>query len=276
MDNAPSIPQMKREIQDARVELETRTPPATSDDLVDMLDSKLTNFISDLKKTDPQYEKKIRYFKGLLSSGMLPNATETFERKGHRTGGRKTRRRSRRYHRKTLKAGAGPADSELFRAIQSQSADGVKAALSRGADPNAVKPDDANTPLIEAVHKDNPELVQILINAGASVDAKGSEGGTALYWAADNMPLNDVKSPIAVKINTIIKILLKAGANPQVVYDTLAKYPEALADTKAKIERVRNPQMAVEVGVKKELPPFLPAMLKGYLGSAKRHRTRKH
>ena len=85
VDNAPSIPQMKREIQDARIELETRTPPATSDDLVDMLDGKLTNYISDLRKDDPEYVKKIKYFKGLLSSGMLPNAVAAFERKEHGT-----------------------------------------------------------------------------------------------------------------------------------------------------------------------------------------------
>jgi hypothetical protein len=89
------------------------------------------------------------------------------------------------------------------------------------------------------------------------------------------MPLNDVNSPIAVKIQTIIKILLKAGANPQLVYDTLAKYPDALAQAKMKIERVRNPKMAIEVGVKKDLPPFLPAMIRGFLGSSRRT-TRRH
>ena len=83
MDNAPSIPQMRREIRDEQIRLESRSPPASSYEVVDMLDSKLTNYISDLKKTDPHYEKKIRYFKGLLSSGMVPNAKETFRRKGH-------------------------------------------------------------------------------------------------------------------------------------------------------------------------------------------------
>lgn len=268
MDNAPSISHMKREIQDERIKLETATPPASSYDVVDMLDSKLTNFISDLKKTDPHYEKKIRYFKGLLSSGMLPNAKETFRRKGHKTGGRRTRRRGR----KSQKAGAEPTDSELFRAIKSQSIESVHDALDRGADPNAVNPESENTPLIEAVHTDEPKLVQLLIDAGAQVDAKGSEGGTALYWAADNMPLNDVKSPTAVKIQTIMKILLKHGANPQIVYDTLATYPKALDEAKQKIERLRNPKMAIEVGVKKDLPPFLPAMIRGFLGSSRRTR----
>lgn len=270
MDNAPSISRMKREILEEQNRLESRSPPASSYEVVDMLDSKLTNYISDLKKTDPQYEKKKKYFKGLLSSGMLPNAKETFRRKGHTSqqpGGRRTRRR----HRKFQKAGAEP---ELFAAIRSKNIEGVKEALEYGADPNAVDPNSENTPLIEAVHTDNPELVQVLIDAGAQVDAKGSEGGTALYWAADNMPLNDATTPTAVKINKIIKMLLKAGANPQVVYDTLAKYPAALEDAKKKIVRAQNQTMAIEVGVKKDLPPFLPAMIRGFLGSSRK--TRRH
>jgi ankyrin repeat protein len=426
-DNAPSIPQMRREIQDERIKLESRNPPAPSDEVVDMLDSKLTNYISDLRKTDPHYEKKIRYFKGLLSSGMLPNAKHTFRRKGHTSqqpgGGRKTLRRKggnptkivvsnpggRRKTQKNRRrrggaeaeqaellaavkrgnledtkaaisrgadvnagvgmqappltwaihknrldlvkllvesgadvnmqdrmggvpivhagenrpeilgflmthgarypagwpisarlrtifekqgaievgvkkdlptpvpsiikgflGGAEPTDRELFRAIQSRSVESVKEALDNGADPNAVDPESENTPLIEAVHTDNPELVQVLIDAGAQVDTKGSEGGTALYWAADNMPLNDVKSPTAVKINKIIKMLLNAGANPQVVYDTLAKYPAALQDAKKKIVRAQNQTMAIEVGVKKDLPPFLPGMIRGFLGARRR------
>ena len=85
MDNAPSIPRMKREIQEARIQLETRTPPASSEDLIDMLDGKLTNFISDLQKTDPKYSEKRKYFKDLIWEGkdMLPNASATFERRGH-------------------------------------------------------------------------------------------------------------------------------------------------------------------------------------------------
>lgn len=83
MDNAPSIPRMRREIDDAANDLYRRNPSASSYDLVDMMDSKLTNYISDLQKTDPKYKKKVKYFKDLLLSGILPNSTETFERKGH-------------------------------------------------------------------------------------------------------------------------------------------------------------------------------------------------
>jgi hypothetical protein len=74
---------MRREIDEAANELYRRNPSATSHDLVDMMDSKLTNYISDLQTTDPKYKQKVKYFKELLISGMLPNATQMFERKEH-------------------------------------------------------------------------------------------------------------------------------------------------------------------------------------------------
>jgi hypothetical protein len=205
-----------------------------------------------------------------------------------------------------------PADNKLLEAIYSQSVPGVKAALAEGADPNAVNPEDGNrmfseyafdivdreirremikalmksglnltrksefsenTPLINAVHKDDDELVQMMIDAGSPVDIKGAEGGTALYWAADNMPLNPAAGwpGAAGRIQRIMKMLLKAGANPQLVYDPLEKYPEALAEARTKIERIRNPGMAIEVGVKKNLPTPLPGKIRGFLGSSRRH-----
>jgi len=95
----------------------------------------------------------------------------TFRRKGHKTGGRKTRRRGR----KTQKAGAEPIESEPFRAIKSQSVEGVHDALDHQADAKCGKIQiSENTPLIQAVHTDQPKLVQLLIDAGAQVDTKGS------------------------------------------------------------------------------------------------------
>jgi hypothetical protein len=71
------------EIADAADNLYRRNPSASSHDLVEMMDGKLTNYISDLRKDDPKYKKKVNYFEELLISGMLRNAAETFERKGH-------------------------------------------------------------------------------------------------------------------------------------------------------------------------------------------------
>ncbi len=106
LDNAPSLARMRREIDEAANDLRRRNPSSTSHDLVDMMDSKLTNYISDLRKDDPKYSEKKKYFKDLIWSGMLPNAAATFERKGHgkivlpestnqQPGGRRTRRRRR-------------------------------------------------------------------------------------------------------------------------------------------------------------------------------------
>jgi hypothetical protein len=83
LDNAPSLARMRREIDEAANDLRRRNPSSTSHDLVDMMDSKLTNYISDLRKDDPKYLEKKKYFKDLIWSGMLPNAAATFERKGH-------------------------------------------------------------------------------------------------------------------------------------------------------------------------------------------------
>lgn len=104
LDNAPSIPRMNREMIEAEDEMRTRRPPAPRAEILDMLDSKLTNYISDLRKDDPKYRFKWIYFHPFLESGDFPNAVATFERKGHgkivlpeptnqQQGGRRTRRR---------------------------------------------------------------------------------------------------------------------------------------------------------------------------------------
>ena len=123
--NTPSITRMKREIGEAADQLRRRSPASSyEDDLFNLIDSKLTNYISDLWKDDPKYTEKREYFKSLIWSGkgMLPDAAATFERKGFGTaytmdriqedaaaarqavsertlpsyqGGRKTRRRMR-------------------------------------------------------------------------------------------------------------------------------------------------------------------------------------
>jgi hypothetical protein len=47
-----------------------------------MMDGKLTNYISDFRKDDPDYDDKKKYFKEWIWTGMFPNAAATFERKG--------------------------------------------------------------------------------------------------------------------------------------------------------------------------------------------------
>ena len=84
LDTAPSVIRMKREIGEAADDLRARrTPPLADGELADMMDGKLTNYISDLRKDDPDYDDKKKYFKEWIWTGMFPNAAGTFERKGH-------------------------------------------------------------------------------------------------------------------------------------------------------------------------------------------------
>jgi hypothetical protein len=84
MDNAPSIPEMKREIGEAADDLRARrTPPLADGELAEMMDGKLTNYISDFRKDDPDYDDKKKYFKDWIWTGMFPNAAAMFEQKGH-------------------------------------------------------------------------------------------------------------------------------------------------------------------------------------------------
>jgi hypothetical protein len=75
---------MKREIGEAADDLRARrTPPLADGELADMMDGKLTNYISDFRKDDPDYDDKKKFFKDWIWTGMFPNAAAMFERKGH-------------------------------------------------------------------------------------------------------------------------------------------------------------------------------------------------
>ena len=190
--------------------------------------------------------------------------------------------------RKNKRGGGYPDDTALIKAVSGGDLKSTIAALDRGANPNAAYektilnyafqhsgPDrnnivyalitggaslnkkskwSENYPLADAVHTDDPKLVQLLIELGAPIDSPGSEGGTALYWALDNMPLEDTTTPSALKIRDIIILLLKHGADPQRVYDSLAKYPSAVAEIRKKVEPIQ-----AKIALFKEIP-ILPGI----------------
>jgi ankyrin repeat protein len=92
----------------------------------------------------------------------------------------------------------------------------VQAAIDNGADVNAADLRDGFTPLMCAAEWNRmPEVITVLLKAGANINAKDMFGMTALIWAArDNSP-------------KVITILLKAGA------DAKAKNNEKLIGTDA-------------------------------------------
>lgn len=92
------------------------------------------------------------------------------------------------------------SEAKLMDAVARRDAAAVRELLKAGANPNA-RDYWQDSPLLVAVRLDDPELVQILLDAGALVDVKG-RGYTPLGLAARNNNL------------AILRLLLQAGADP--------------------------------------------------------------
>ncbi len=83
-------------------------------------------------------------------------------------------------------ASAPPMGSEaLFTAIENDDVEMVRLLVEAGADVNAAEGFGGNTPLHEAVEKGDAEIVKILVAAGADVEAEGFMSRTPLSLAAE-------------------------------------------------------------------------------------------
>ena len=93
-----------------------------------------------------------------------------------------------RAERRTRVSAEQDALPPLFKAIRDGSADGVRAAIAQGADPNA-RDDKGSAPLIFAFLKGggwlgSRDVIEALLEAGADVDARLKDGSTVLHMAA--------------------------------------------------------------------------------------------
>jgi len=95
---------------------------------------------------------------------------------------------------------AGAADVDLRAAIKATDADGVRAAISRGADVSKIDLD-GMTPLHWAVHVDDPTIVKLLLDAGVSSNP------------ANRYDLRPITLACTNGNATIVELLLNAGAD---------------------------------------------------------------
>ena len=98
-------------------------------------------------------------------------------------------------------AAAGNDERRLVDAARGRDASEVRALLEAGADVNARQSDGA-TALHWAAHWDDRELASLLLHAGAKVDSAAAYGVTPLSLAAANASAS------------LVDLLLEAGANP--------------------------------------------------------------
>ncbi|MGO8693737.1 MAG: ankyrin repeat domain-containing protein [Rectinemataceae bacterium] len=100
-------------------------------------------------------------------------------------------------------ASAYAQQADLFELVKTGSLQDVKAAVDKGADVNARDPANGWTPLMYAArYNQNPEVLNVLLKAGAKVDARADDGSTPLMCAA------------LINANPeVISALLKAGAD---------------------------------------------------------------
>lgn len=94
--------------------------------------------------------------------------------------------------------------TRLFEAIEEASPDEVRKQLEAGADPSAKQEFLDDPALKAAVESESMEILKLLLEAGAQINAKTSGGETALTEAARTGKVE------------MVKILLEAGANPNI------------------------------------------------------------
>ncbi|NOU98879.1 ankyrin repeat domain-containing protein [Paenibacillus planticolens] len=112
----------------------------------------------------------------------------------------------------------------------------VKMLIEAGSNVND-KDDQGNTPLSTAAMYNQKELVQYLIDHGAQVNAKNKVGRTPLMEAV--AAIEGAKSEDAVL--EVVKIMLKAGANPNDAPDRDGDTVISLAD------KYKRPKVAAEI-----------------------------
>ncbi len=109
-----------------------------------------------------------------------------------------------------LKAGFSPRITDVYGtpllslAVREQIPDMVRLLLSAGADVNALSADRSYTPLMDAAQKGDHNMCKILLEAGANPDVKSKDGQTALVLATGR---GDVE---------LCKLLISCGADPSV------------------------------------------------------------
>jgi ankyrin repeat protein len=106
-----------------------------------------------------------------------------------------------------LDAGANPnariatGETPLMTCAGTGSVDGVRLLLARGADVNAIEPSQHQDALMWAAAERHPNVVRLLVDAGANTKAHTRKGFTALHFAAREGDIDSVRQLLASGVN---------------------------------------------------------------------------
>ncbi|HLG56418.1 MAG TPA: ankyrin repeat domain-containing protein [Vicinamibacterales bacterium] len=110
-----------------------------------------------------------------------------------------------------LEAGANPntpigtGETPIMTCASSGSADAVRRLIARGADVNAKEPSQNQDALMWAAAERHPDVVHLLVEAGANPQAHTKKGFTALHFAAREGDFESVRQLLAAGVNVNIR-----------------------------------------------------------------------
>src|SRR5687767_7702375 len=116
-----------------------------------------------------------------------------------------------------LNAGAHPntriatGETPLMTCASTGNADAVRALIARGADVNAMEPSQHQNALMWAASERHPNVVRLLVEAGANTQAHTKKGFTALHFAAREGDIDSVRQLLASGVSINIKSLPDAA-----------------------------------------------------------------
>jgi ankyrin repeat protein len=123
-----------------------------------------------------------------------------------------------------LNAGANPntriatGETPIMTCASSGNADAVRALIARGADVNANEPSQNQDALMWAAAERHPNVVRLLVEAGANTQAHTKKGFTALHFAAREGDIDSMRqllaSGVSVNLRSLPEEKLQAGRGP--------------------------------------------------------------
>jgi uncharacterized protein len=168
-----------------------------------------------------------------------------------------------------LNAGANPntriatGETPLMTCASTGNADAVRALIARGADINAKEPSQHQDALMWAASERHPNVVRLLVEAGAHTQAHTKKGFTALHFAAREGDIDSVRQLLASGVSINIKSLPEAAPAAGRETNASARGGRSASGTAAAAVAPRGP--GYQATISEGSTPLLVATVRGHV-----------